>query len=166
MMKKFIVVLALVLAMLTLLSCATDEPASGDDATWSFVYNGATITPGEEFAAVSEKLGEPSGYYEAASCAFDGKDKIYTYGSLQISVSPLDGADIIYMVTLLDDSLATPEGICVGAQKSAVINAYGKGEDKGSSVTYRKGKVDLVFLIRDDCVTSVQYRYVDAVIES
>ena len=125
------------------------------------------MAPGDSFAEISGKLGEPTGYYEATSCAFDGKDKIYTYGSLQISVSPMDDVDIIYMITLLDDSLSTPEGIYVGSEKNAVLSAYSVGYgscvDKGSSLVYTSGKTDLVFLIRDNCVTSVQYRYVDTV---
>ena len=70
------------------------------------------------------------------------------------------------MITLLDDSLSTPEGIFVGSEKSAVIAAYGEGEDNGSSLQYNAGKVKLVFLVRDGRVTSVQYRYVDTVTES
>ena len=166
MKKIFIFFVLLTIAVTVLVSCAPDTDVSADGgSTLKFVYNGVSMAPGDDFADVGAKLGDPDGYYEAASCAFDGKDKIYTYGSVQISVSPLDGKDIIYMITLLDDSLTTPEGICVGAAKASVIEAYGEqGTDKGSSLTYNSGKTDLVFLIRDDCVTSVQYRYVDAVI--
>ncbi len=166
-MIKKIVCAALVITMfLTLVACVADN-SSGDNAeSFSFIYNEVKFAPGDDFAPISEKLGEPSGYYEAASCAFDGKDKIYTYGSVQISVSPLDGKDIIFMVTLLDDSLSTPEGISVGAEKAAVVAAYGEGQDNGSSLVYGSGKINLVFLIRDDRVTSVQYRYVDTVTES
>lgn len=163
--KIFIVLLVLVMAV-SLFACDS-APVSGDNEgkALNFKYNEVVMAPGDNFEEISVKLGEPTSYYEAASCAFDGKDKIYTYGSLQISVSPMDGVDIIYMITLLDDSLSTPEGIFVGAEKAAVLSAYGEGGvDKGSSLVYNSGKTDLVFLIRDDCVTSVQYRYVDAVI--
>lgn len=156
----------LVLVAVALISCTPDGDVQTDGgAALKFEYKGVSMAPGDDFADIGAKLGNPDGYYEAASCAFDGKDKIYTFGSVQISVSPLNGKDIIYMITLLDDSLATPEGIYVGATKASVIEAYGaQGTDKGSSLTYNSGKTDLVFLIRDDCVTSVQYRYVDAVI--
>ena len=166
-MRKIFILLAVVAMMaMVLMSCTSDSDVQADSGnTLKFIYNGVSMAPGDDFANIGAKLGDPDGYYEAASCAFDGKDKIYTYGSVQISVSPLDGKDIIYMITLLDDSLTTPEGVCVGADKASVISAYGEhGTDKGSSLTYNSGKTDLVFLIRDDCVTSVQYRYVDAVI--
>jgi len=163
--KIFIVLLVLVMVV-SLFACDSAQVSSDNECkTLNFKYNDVVMAPGDNFEELRVKLGEPTSYYEATSCAFDGKDKIYTYGSLQISVSPMDGVDIIYMITLLDDSLSTPEGICVGAEKAAVLSAYGEsGFDKGSSLVYNSGKTDLVFLIRDDCVTSVQYRYVDAVI--
>lgn len=169
MSRKILIVLMALVVIIALQSCSTDGASAGDTSQpLNFKYNGISMTPGDAFEGISDKLGEPDGYYEAASCAFDGKDKIYTYGSLQISVSPMDGVDTIYMITLLDDSLSTPEGIYVGTEKSAVLSAYGSGYgscvDKGSSLTYNSGKTNLVFLVRDNCVTSIQYRYVDAVI--
>lgn len=166
MIKKLICMMVVVTMLLAVVSCSTENTANDNGKSYSFIYNEVKFAPGDDFAPVYEKLGEPSGYYEAASCAFDGKDKIYTYGSVQISVSPLDGKDIIFLITLLDDSLSTPEGIFVGSEKSAVIAAYGEGEDNGSSLQYNAGKVKLVFLVRDGRVTSVQYRYVDTVTES
>ena len=166
MIKKLVCMIVMVTMLLAAVSCSTENTDGDNGKSYSFIYNEVKFAPGDDFAPIGAKLGEPSGYYEAASCAFDGKDKIYTYGSVQISVSPLDGKDIIFLITLLDDSLATPEGVFVGSEKSAVIEAYGEGEDNGSSLQYGAGKVKLVFLIRDGRVTSVQYRYVDTVTKS
>ena len=163
MIKKLVCMMVVATMLLAVVSCSTENTSNDNGKSYSFIYNEAKFAPGDDFTPIYEKLGEPSGYYEAASCAFDGKDKIYTYGSVQISVSPLDGKDIIFLITLLDDSLSTPEGIFVGSEKSAVIAAYGEGEDNGSSLQYNAGKVKLVFLVRDGRVTSVQYRYVDTV---
>ena len=166
MIKKLVCMVVAATMLLALISCSTEPSVNDSGKSYSFIYNEVKFAPGDDFAPINAKLGEPSGYYEAASCAFDGKDKIYTYGSVQISVSPLDGKDIIFLITLLDDSLSTPEGIFVGSEKAAVIQAYGAGEDNGSSLVYNAGKVNLVFLVRDGRVTSVQYRYVDTVTES
>lgn len=163
MMKRIVCAVVVTAVLLTLLSCASGDASSDNSRAYSFIYNEVKLAPGDDFAPIMAALGEPASYYEAASCAFDGKDKIYTYGSVQISVSPLDGKDIIFLITLLDDSLSTPEGIFVGAEKSAVVSAYGAGQDNGSSLTYNAGNVNLVFLIRDERVTSIQYRYVDSV---
>ncbi len=163
-MKKIVIFFILLALVVTaLVSCTPDDQVQEDsEIPLKFEYKGVSMAPGDDFGEISAKLGEPDGYYEAASCAFDGKDKIYTYGSVQISVSPLDGKDTIYMITLLDDSLTTPEGICVGATKAAVMEAYGETvlNSSGTSLSYSSGHTDLVFLIRDDCVTSIQYRYI------
>lgn len=161
--RKLCLALALlILAAALLVACDDDEPAT--QYMYSFSYNNVSVTPGSSFDELKPLLGEYTSCFEAASCAFDGNDKIYTYGSVQISVSPLKGDDTVYLITLLDDSVATPEGVRVGDAKTAVLEAYGdKGVDNGASIVYSAGMTELVFLIRDDCVTSVQYRYLDTV---
>ena len=57
-----------------------ENPPNGDDHIYSFSYNGVNIAPGDSFAEIQSRLGNPTSYFEAASCAFDGNDKIYTYG--------------------------------------------------------------------------------------
>lgn len=166
-MKKCTTLFLALLAVVALLlsSCDSDGKTPGDDNKYiySFSYNSVTIVPGEAFEKVEPLLGTYTGYYEAASCAFDGNDKIYTYGSLQISVSAYNGVDTISMLTLLDDSLATPEGVRVGSTREEVIAAYGDdGLDNGNSIVYYSGTTQLVFILRDGNVTSVQYRSVEA----
>ena len=92
MIKKLICVLLVSLMTVAVVACTPDGQVQTDGGvTLKFEYNGASMAPGDDFEEIAAKLGDPDGYYEAASCAFEGKDKIYTYGSVQISVSPLDG---------------------------------------------------------------------------
>lgn len=161
MLKRIGAALAVLLVVFLLAACEGGEQPDGGKP-YSFIYNNVEITPGGDFGKVRDALGEPASYYEAASCAFDGLDKIYTYGSMQITASESGSeGEKIYSVTLLDDSLATPEGISVGSEKSAVLTAYGEGTDNGSSLVYSGGGTQLVLLIRDGFVTSVQYRYAE-----
>lgn len=164
-MKKCTALLLLfvLVASLLLTGCdANDTEPDGDDSSYSFFYNGVSIAPGGSFDAIKSELGAYTSCFEAASCAFDGNDQIYTYGSVQINVSPLAGVNTIYMVTLLDDSLATPEGVRVGSARDEVVAAYGdSGIDRGTSLVYVAGMTELVFILRDGCVTSVQYRWIE-----
>lgn len=167
-MKKctaLLLLFTLVVALLLTACNSNGTNPNSNDYIYSFSYNGVSITPGGSFDEIKSGLGAYTSYFEAASCAFDGNDKIYTYGSVQINVSPLAGVDTIYMVILLDDSLATPEGIRVGSTRDEVIAAYGYGGvDNGTSLVYVAGLTELVFILRDGCVTSVQYRGIEAAV--
>lgn len=145
----------------TLCACENEQQTGGD--AYEFIYNNVAIRPGADFSQIKDKLGEPVGYFEAASCAFDGFDKTYTYAGLAIVVSELDGKDTVFSVTLTDDTLTTPEGITIGSEKKAVVDAYGAGTDNGTSLKYtdEASKTSLVILIRDGYVTSVAYRYLE-----
>ncbi len=160
--KRAAPIISLVLlALICLLSsCApgTDLP-DGEEGEYSFMYGNIEITPGDDMAPILAALGEPSKYYEAASCAFEGLDKIYTFGSLQINTYPDGEVDRVLTLVLLDDANLTPEGVTIGSDKEAVLAAYGEEYEGGdSSLTYKKGRVELKFLLRDGSVTSVQYR--------
>ncbi len=162
--KAQLISLALLALICLFSSCApgTDLP-DGEEGEYSFVYGNIQITPGDDIAPILGALGEPTKYYEAASCAFEGLDKIYTFGSLQINTYPDGAADRVLTLVLLDDANLTPEGVTIGSDRMAVLAAYGEEYEGGeSSLTYKKGRVELKFLLRDGSVTSVQYRDVAA----
>ncbi len=160
MIKKITAIIIVAFVLCVFVACADSDDEQSK--TYKFVYNGAELVPGEPFADAKEILGDPTNYYESASCAFDGIDKIYTYGSVQITVSEYkDKGDCVYSIVLLDDANATPEGIYVGSNKSSVVSALGEGVDNGTSLIYTGGHTQLVLLIREDAVTSIQYRFAE-----
>jgi hypothetical protein len=154
--------LILIAAPLILISCGGNSTPAGNEK-YSFVYNNVEITPGDDIAPIVKALGEPSKYYEAASCAFNGLDKMYTYGSVQINTYPDGGCDKVLSIVILDDANMTPEGITIGSEKEKVIAAYGTDYEGGdTSLIYKKGGTELKFILRDGCVTSIQYYDVEA----
>ena len=50
----------------------------------------------KEAASVLNVLGEPLTYLEAPSCAFQGTDRIYGFGSYEITTYEKDGKEYIY----------------------------------------------------------------------
>lgn len=151
----FTFVLLLVFPMI-LTSC--NDGTGEEDDKFSFVYNDVKIIPGDDMAPILATLGEPTKYYEAASCAFNGLDKMYTWGSVQINTYPDGDKDRVLSIILLDDANLTPEGVTIGSGREAVIAAYGNNYEGGeTALTYSKGGTELKFLMRDGCVTSVQY---------
>lgn len=135
---------------------STDDSLSG--AGYVFVYNGVNVIIDAEADEIIEALGEYKSYYEAASCAFDGLDKIYTYDSFEIDTYPTDDVDYISAVILKDDLVETAEGICIGSSLSEVEAAYGEGSDDSGYLTYEKDDMKLCFILEDDVVVSIEYQ--------
>lgn len=140
-----------------------DETAS-DDASqtaegYHFTVNGVTIPMNVDFAPIHEKLGKEAQYFEAASCAFQGLDKIYTYSGYEINTYPNGDKDYVASVYFLDDSVSTEEGIYLGSTLDEVIAVYGEDytEDSGE-YTYTLGETELSFIIEDDSVVSITYK--------
>jgi len=134
----------------------TQKEAQADG--YVFVYKKTTITVNGDMAPVAEALGEPTSYFEAASCAFDGLDKIYTYGPIVVETYPEGNKDLVSAIIVKDDSVTTPEKVTIGSSKQEMLDAYGKDytEEAGMFV-YKKGSMKLQFIVKDDVVTSIQY---------
>lgn len=116
------------------------------------------ITTDMKMADVLEGLGEPVSYFESASCAFNGLDKVYTYDHFRIETYPEGETDMISSVVFLDDLAETTEGVSIGMTKADMESAYGTDyiEDKGMAVYTKDGK-HLAFLIKDDVIESIEY---------
>lgn len=131
-----------------------------------FVSGGVTIGVDVDAAPIIEKLGEPDSYYEAASCAFEGLDKMYTYKGFEIDTYPNGDADYVSAVIFKNDSVKTPEGVGLGDTAEAVEKAYGnnavEAAEKAGAVNgtleYEKDGMKLCFIVKDDEVVSVEYR--------
>ncbi len=123
-----------------------------------FQYNGVTVSVDGDMAPVLEGLGEPQSYFEAASCAFEGLDKTYTYSSFEIDTYPQNEKDYVSMIILKDDAVSTAEGIYIGCSLAKVTEAYWTDyAEQGSMLVYSKDGMKLCFIVENDEVTSIQY---------
>lgn len=184
-MKKYICIL-LAACMIIMTGCgdseriidgeASDMPGSGSQAAgtaagtqtgdggqaaskgYVFRYNGVAVSVDADMADILEGLGEPNDYFEAASCAFEGVDKTYTYSSFVIETYPQGEKDYVSTITLKDDAVSTSENIYIGSLLTDVTNSYGTDyTEQGSMLVYNKDGVKLCFLMENDTVTSIQY---------
>lgn len=165
-MKKLSLLLAVTMLTATLLvGCGGDDSSSSNDTAKDKAYDGYTFElEGEkvelnaEMAPIVEALGEADSYFESESCAFQGLDKVYTYGSVVVTTYPESEVDYVYSIELKDDTVETPEGIFIGSTKDDVISAYGEdAEDSGSALIYTKGESQLNFLLDGDVVCNIVY---------
>lgn len=123
-----------------------------------FVAGGVTVEVDADMAPILQALGEPSSYFEAASCAFEGLDKIYTYSSFEIDTYPAKDRDLVSAVVLKDDSVTTAEGICIGDSLEKLQETYGDGIQESGMVVYEKDGMKLCFILQDDSIISIEYR--------
>jgi len=155
--------LALVLALiLSLAACGGDDKPTPSEASGAYAFpvaaaNGYVVELNADMAQVLEKLGEPVTYFEAASCAFDGLDKTYTYTGFTITTRPDGDKDYVNDILLTDDTVSTAEGIRIGASLSDVTAAYGEKEPDGNALIYDREGVTLLFILDGDKVMSIEY---------
>lgn len=147
-MKKILMLIAL---MLCLTACGSAE----EQTNFGFTYQGIAVAIDAEAAPVIEALGDPKSYTEETSCAFDGVEKTYHYGSFYLATYPKGGVDHVARIWFADDSIATQEGICIGSSKAAVEAAYGKVY--GNEYISIRKESRLIILLENEMVTSIQY---------
>lgn len=140
---------------------ASQEGTDNSDsqkAGFEFTYNDVVIPMNVDAAPVIEALGKSDEYFEAASCAFQGLDKTYTYKGFELTTYPQGDKDYISTLYFLDDSVSTDKGICIGSSLSDVTAAYGDDyTEKSGEYTYTLGDSTLAFIIENDEVTSITY---------
>ena len=159
-MKRISVFLLATIMLLSLVGCGSTD-IDPQEENFSFTYNGTKITLGAEAAPIIDALGEPRSYTEEPSCAFEGMDKTYYYGSFYLSTYPLNGKDFVYSFWFADDSVATEEGIRIGSTKAEVEAIYGADYFNGANAyTQAQSNSKLTILLKDGIVSSILYELI------
>ena len=173
-MMKRLLILALSLALvLSLAACggkddsnsagnnnqtSTSAPVTKANSKYVPSYKGCDLPMNAEFAPILAFLGEPDSYFEAASCAFDGLDKTYTYSGLEIVTYPDGDKDFVSSVRILDGSVSTPEGVTIGSTQEEVAAACGADfQEIGKQYVYADGDAEFSILFEDGKAISVEY---------
>lgn len=152
-MKRHLILLLTLALCLT--GCAPEAPTAEGPR---FTHQGTVITMDAEAAPILSALGQPQHCTEAASCAFDGMDKTYYYGSFYLSTYPTAEGERVYSLWFADDTVATAEGIRIGSPQAAVEAAYGAASFNGSNAYILTGKDSrLTIILTGGTVSSVQY---------
>ena len=74
---------------------------------------------------------------------------------------PQDGKDYVFGLWFADDSVATKEGIYIGATQAQVEAAYGADNFNGANgYELTKGETKLTIILQDGVVSSIQYSIV------
>lgn len=170
-MKKIFLITAILLCFV-LTACNSSDKTTGGSASgneikneetkaeegYFFELNGTKIAVTAKMAPIAEALGEPTNYFESNSCAFQGLDKVYTYGSVVVRTYPENDTDYVLTVELKDDSVSTPEGISIGDTADSVKTTYGEpNQTTDSALIYTKGESILTFFVTEGEITAITY---------
>ena len=159
-MKQIRLFLLAALMLFSLAGCGFTDIDPQED-NFSFTYNGIKIMLGAEAAPIIDALGEPRSYTEEPSCAFDGMDKTYYYGSFYLSTYPLDGKDYMYSIWFADDSVSTNDGVRIGTTEAQVEAIYGADCFNGTNAyTQSQSNTKLTILLEDGIVNSIHYELI------
>ena len=189
-MKKLLAFILAAMMLFSLIGCEKNEPAETDghetttapaaeDTTaaadettapqqteaavpedvFSFTHEGVELIPGQDFDA--SVLPEPASLYQVPSCAIDGTDNVYNYGTIEVTAFNDGTQEIIYSVYIIDANTPTAEGLYIGDTLDMVVSAYGEDYTKeGNQVTYQKGDTLLIVILDGDYVRSIDFRWV------
>ncbi len=132
--------------------------AAGKATGYSFESKGITIAMKDKVAPILKKLGKENDYFEADSCAFQGKEKTYTYNGFELHTYEKNKVDYVASIDFLDDTVSTKEGISLASNLEDVLKAYGnKYTEKSGVYTYVKDKVKLIITINNQKVEEIKY---------
>lgn len=141
----------------------TEAAATEADTGIVFTYKDCDIAMNAPAESIIAALGEPMSYTEETSCAFEGLDKTYYYGSFYMVTYPVGDNDFVYTLWFADDSVTTAEGVYIGATKADVETAYGEGcFGDGNSYTLEQDDAKLTIILTDGVVSGIRY---DAIVE-
>ena len=138
------------------------ESAQTETVKYEFKSGETVVAMGAEADPVIKALGKTAKpVFEADSCAYQGKDKVYTYTGFELTTYPVNGKDCIASVYFLDETVATPEGIKIGSKAADVVNVYGNGynkdEQKFGTYSYSTDTAELRIYTTKDVVDGVEY---------
>ena len=137
---------------------ATTKATEGASVKYYVEFTGVKIELGADAEAVIDALGTPKATAEVGNCGGQGTLTKYTYTSIEVYVLTSGASKTIDQITLLDDSVSTPEGIKIGSTQNDVkTKCKTPTKSSDASYTYTSGNKNLKFNFRDGAVVGIDY---------
>ena len=136
----------------------TTAPAQSKEEGFAFTFAGVALTPGQAFDAAALPAAES--VYQVPSCAIEGTDNVYNYGTVEVTAFNDGTGEVIYSIYIVDANTPTNEGLYIGDALEHIVAAYGEGYTReGNQITYQKGDTLLVIILSGDYVASIDFRW-------
>ena len=133
--------------------------AAMDDSLY-FEANGIKIHPYDLADDVLSALGEPSGTFESASCAYQGMDYFYYYDGFQLTVNDVEGTKRVTTITVVDDTVSIPQGVKIGSTEDEMLTLMGDEYTVSSGLyVFVEDDTTLQIQIKESKVAAILYVY-------
>ncbi|MGN0613208.1 MAG: hypothetical protein ACI4JB_04840 [Porcipelethomonas sp.] len=132
----------------------TEAPAPGGYFTASDVYayyGGYALTVNQNITAFPAAQSVDS----SPSCYYEGDDKIFHYGDMDVYTYPYGGSDYVLEITLLSGNVSTARGLTVGMTLDDAIAMYGTGTEGGGIYTWYSGSTYMYVTTSGGVITSI-----------
>lgn len=135
----------------------TEAPEQKVEEPFVFAYEGVKLQPGMAFD--SKALPKADSVYTVPSCALEGTDNVYSYGTFEVTAFDDGKGEVIYSIYLLDPNAATPEGLALGDGAEKIETLYGTDYvQEGTALVYTRQDTILSIILQDGTVISIEYR--------
>lgn len=126
---------------------------------YGLLIDGILLRPEGKASEASAVLDLANETGEAPSCVFEGLDKVYRFDGFDVQTALIDEEEIITGVIILDDRVATPEGLEVGMNLDDLESRYGTDyvEDFGQYIYEDEAARFIVILSFEDEIVSISY---------
>lgn len=133
--------------------------AAAPQGSYTFLADGVELIPGAVFDPAI--LPEADSVYEVPSCAIEGTDNLYNYGTFELTAFDDGTNELIYSILLIDPNITTPEGLALGDPDTKVLELYGENyTTQGTSWVYTGDAGQLILIMQGQTVASIEYRMI------
>ena len=138
---------------------AAQEAAPVALGNYTFGAEGVELIPGDPFDP--GVLPEADSVYEVPSCAIEGTDNLYNYGSFELTAFDDGTQELIYSILLTDPNITTTEGLALGDDVQKMVDIYGEGYTQQGNAYVYTGDAELLYIIvQNEQVASIEYRMI------
>ena len=151
---------ALCICMAFVLVASGFTPVQAASKGYSFKYKKVSIKPGDSAEKFLKKAGKPDSADRANSCATEGYDYTYDYGSFILTTCTKNkkkkAKQYVCSIKLVTDKVKTAEGIKIGSTEKQVKKKYKNAKSKYGVYSATKGKTKITIEVTDKKVTAIE----------
>ena len=122
-----------------------------------FMSGDVMITPGMTFDADTLPA---ENVYQVPSCAFEGTDNVYSYGSYEITAFNDGEKELVYSIFFVEPDVSTPEGLANGDDLAKAKELYGDYKEDDAAWIFTRGNTELYVIGEEDVIVSIEIRLI------